>query len=98
MSKVYKAKLFPNGGSQAVRIPAEFRFSNDEVFITYNPETESVVISAKKPDWKKDFRRIQKLLTGKFTSLDLEILSSRDQPPMALADFPTGLGDSNVDA
>ena len=28
------AKLFVNGGSQAVRLPAEFRFDNsDEVFI-----------------------------------------------------------------
>lgn len=27
------AKLFPNGNSQAVRLPKEFRFEGDEVFI-----------------------------------------------------------------
>ena len=27
------AKLFNNGGSQAVRLPKEFRFSGDDVYI-----------------------------------------------------------------
>ncbi len=27
------AKLFPNGSSQAVRLPKEFRFDGDQVFI-----------------------------------------------------------------
>ena len=31
MSRV--AKLFPNGGSQAVRLPAEFRFDCEEVLV-----------------------------------------------------------------
>ena len=28
-----KAKLFPNGRSQAVRLPKKFQFSGDEVFV-----------------------------------------------------------------
>ena len=28
------AKLFKNGSSQAVRLPAEFRFEGEEVYIT----------------------------------------------------------------
>lgn len=28
-----QAKLFKNGGSQAVRLPAEFKFKGDEVYI-----------------------------------------------------------------
>jgi antitoxin VapB len=42
------AKLFPNGGSQAVRLPAEFRFSGvDEVFIRRDAATGEVILSAK---------------------------------------------------
>ena len=44
------AKLFTNGGSQAVRLPAEFRFDGDEVFIRRDAVTGDVVLSAK-PDW-----------------------------------------------
>ncbi len=28
------AKLFKNGSSQAVRLPAEFRFDGDKVYVT----------------------------------------------------------------
>jgi antitoxin VapB len=37
MSQV--AKLFTNGRSQAVRLPAAFRFDAREVFIRKDPET-----------------------------------------------------------
>jgi antitoxin VapB len=41
------ARLFTNGGSQAVRLPAEFRFSNaDEVYIRRDSVTGDVVLSA----------------------------------------------------
>lgn len=39
------AKLFRNGASQAVRLPAEFRFDGDEVFIRREPATGDVVLS-----------------------------------------------------
>ena len=42
------AKLFVNGGSQAVRLPAEFRFdSADEVFIRRDVVTGDVILSAR---------------------------------------------------
>jgi antitoxin VapB len=44
------AKLFTNGGSQAVRLPAEFRFDGDEVFIRRDAVTGDVILS-KKPVW-----------------------------------------------
>ncbi|MBD4321111.1 AbrB/MazE/SpoVT family DNA-binding domain-containing protein, partial [Xanthomonas citri pv. citri] len=37
MSQV--AKLFINGRSQAVRLPAAYRFTEKEVFIRQDPET-----------------------------------------------------------
>ena len=44
------AKLFVNGGSQAVRLPAEFRFdASDEVFIRRDHVTGDVILSARRP-------------------------------------------------
>ena len=42
------AKLFKNGRSQAVRLPAEFRFSGTEVFIRRNESTGEVVLSPRR--------------------------------------------------
>jgi antitoxin VapB len=39
------AKLFKNGASQAVRLPAEFRFEGSEVFVTRDEVTGDVVLS-----------------------------------------------------
>jgi antitoxin VapB len=41
------AKLFTNGGSQAVRLPAEFRFEGDEVYIRRDARTGNVILSAR---------------------------------------------------
>jgi antitoxin VapB len=41
------AKIFQNGRSQAVRLPAEFRFEGDEVLIRRDPVSGDVVLSAK---------------------------------------------------
>jgi len=45
MSQV--AKLFINGRSQAVRLPAAYRFDTKEVFIRQDPETGDVILSRK---------------------------------------------------
>jgi len=39
------AKLFKNGRSQAVRLPAEFRFEGDEVIIRRDQLTGDVILS-----------------------------------------------------
>lgn len=39
------AKLFKNGSSQAVRLPAEFRFEGQEVYATRDPKTGDIVLS-----------------------------------------------------
>ena len=48
------AKLFRNGRSQAVRLPAEYRFEGSEVYIRRDEETGDIVIS-KRPDSWQDF-------------------------------------------
>jgi antitoxin VapB len=42
------AKLFRNGRSQAVRLPAEFRFEGKEVAIRKDPHTGDVILSEPK--------------------------------------------------
>lgn len=49
------AKLFMNGGSQAVRLPAEFRLSGSEVFIRRDPETGEVILTEKPRSWDAFF-------------------------------------------
>ena len=53
------AKLFKNGRSQAVRLPAEFRFDGDEVFIDKDPITGDVILSSKPRDWDDLFTLIK---------------------------------------
>ncbi len=47
MANTRTAKLFMNGSSQAVRLPAEFRFANDEVYIKRDEATGDVVLSTR---------------------------------------------------
>lgn len=47
MAETRVAKLFMNGGSQAVRLPAEFRFEEDEVYVRRDERTGDVVLSSK---------------------------------------------------
>lgn len=55
------AKLFRNGRSQAVRLPAEFRFEGTEVDIRRDPITGDVVLSQRRQStrtgsWEAFFR------------------------------------------
>lgn len=47
MLQTKTARLFKNGASQAVRLPAEFRFAGEDVFATRDDETGDVVLSAR---------------------------------------------------
>jgi antitoxin VapB len=53
------AKLFMNGRSQAVRLPAEFRFEGTEVYIRRDSATGEVILSSKPQrtgSWDEFFR------------------------------------------
>ena len=47
------AKIFMNGRNQAVRLPKEFRFNCDEVYI--RKHKGEVIMSPKKPSWDNFF-------------------------------------------
>ena len=44
MSKT--AKLFTSGGSQAVRLPAEFRFPGTQVYVRRDPLSGDIILSS----------------------------------------------------
>lgn len=47
MSTQGKARVFQNGRSQAVRIPAKYRFQTDEVYLEHDPEKRTLTLSEK---------------------------------------------------
>jgi len=57
MSQV--AKLFTNGRSQAVRLPAAYRFDTKEVFIRQDPDTGDVILSRKPATWDEFFATLK---------------------------------------
>ena len=70
------AKLFMNGRSQAVRLPAQFRFDDcDSVFIRRDKKTGDVIISKRPATWEGFFELAQ---SCKEETQDF--LSDRDNP------------------
>ncbi len=48
-----------NGRSQAVRLPVNYRFDCDEVYIRNDPETGDVIISRKPGSWDDFFKLLE---------------------------------------
>ena len=53
------AKIFTNGRSQAVRLPAAYRFNCNEVFIRKDPKTGDVILSRKPSNWDDFFELLK---------------------------------------
>lgn len=69
------AKLFITGGSQAVRLPAEFRFDGDVVFVRRDASTGDVVLSNRpRADWASFIK-----LRSRLGCAPLDFLASREQ-------------------
>ena len=75
-----KAKLFTIGGSQAVRLPAKFRFEGDEVEILRDSVTGDVVLSKPIVSWDEYFDWVRTL------ELPRDFLEDRNQPEDDLRD------------
>ncbi len=50
------AKVFMTGRSQAVRLPAAFRFDTKEVFVRRDDATGDVILSRRPADWEDLFK------------------------------------------
>ena len=57
----HTAKLFMNGRSQAVRLPANYRFDCDEVYIRRDSETGDIIISRKPGNWEDFFEMLENI-------------------------------------
>ena len=53
------AKLFLNGRSQAVRLPAQYRFQGSQVFIRRDPATGDVILSRRPESWQDFFELLR---------------------------------------
>jgi antitoxin VapB len=76
MAQTSKAKVFYSGRSQAVRIPAEFRFKTDEVYVRRDPQNGDLILSEKPvKTWSEIFKALD---DAKFPD---DFLEDRDQSP-----------------
>jgi antitoxin VapB len=70
------AKLFTNGGSQAVRLPAEFRFDGEVVYIHRDAASGDVVLSSRsRADWQRFMT-----LRAQLPPAPEDFLADREQP------------------
>ena len=60
MPEAQKARVFMTGRSQAVRIPAEFRFKTDEVYVRRDPQTGDLILSQSPSTWDEIFAALDR--------------------------------------
>jgi len=61
MPQLEKAKVFMSGRSQAVRIPADFRFTSNEVYIRRDPKNGDIILSQSPSSLAEIFAALDKL-------------------------------------
>ena len=71
--KPAKARVFMSGRSQAVRIPLEYRFATDEVYIRRDPTTGDVILSQAPGSWSEIFAALDA------ADVPEDFLADRDQ-------------------
>lgn len=77
-----KAKVFYSGRSQAVRIPAEFRFKTDEVYVRRDPQTGDLILSESPvKTWAEIFKALDD------AGVPDDFLTDRDTRPPQKRDF-----------
>ena len=60
MARVEKARVFMSGRSQAVRIPAEYRFTTGEVYIRRDPQSGDLILSQAPGGWDEIYAALDK--------------------------------------
>ena len=64
--------IFKNGRSQAVRLPAQYRFDCDKVYVRRDPDTGDVVLSSRPSSWSRFFALVDSV------NVDDDFMSRRD--------------------
>ena len=76
MTPIPKAKVFYSGRSQAVRIPAEFRFKTDEVYVRRDPQSGDLILSESPvKTWGEIFKALDE------AGFPDDFMEDRDQRP-----------------
>ncbi len=79
----YVVKVFKNGRSQAVRLPAALRFDTPEVFIRQDPETGDLILSRRPSDWSGFFQALRQAeVPDDFLSPKERDQGSQDRDPL----------------
>ncbi len=72
----HTAKVFMTGRSQAVRLPAAFRFDCQEVYIRKDPLTGNLILSKQPGSWDDYFEMQAKL------NIPQDFMSERQSTPL----------------
>ncbi|MFZ0744894.1 MAG: type II toxin-antitoxin system VapB family antitoxin [Terracidiphilus sp.] len=75
MAEVEKARVFMSGRSQAVRIPAGYRFTAKEVYIRRDPQSGDVILSQVPGSWDEVYAALDK------AGFPDDFLADRNQGP-----------------
>jgi len=80
MADAQRAKVFMTGRSQAVRIPLDFRFQTDEVYIRRDPQTGDVILSQSPRSWPEIFAALDEAGVPDDFLVDREQGSPQERP------------------
>ena len=83
MPKLAKARVFMSGRSQAVRIPAEFRFSCDEVYVRRDARSGGLILSQSPGGWQEVFAVLDE------AAFPVDFMADREQGAAEVAESPT---------
>lgn len=75
MTSGEKARVFMTGRSQAVRIPAKYRFTSSEVHIRRDPQSGDLILSQAPSRWAEVFAALDQ------ASVPADFLDDRGQTP-----------------
>ncbi len=75
---MYTAKVFVNGGSQAVRLPKEFRFSGDEIYV--KKIGDSILLVPKDKLWETFLEGVDGFMEDYFDAVEerVEMVEERE--------------------
>ncbi len=60
MPETVKSRVFMSGRSQHVTIPAQFRFTSDEVYVRRDPENGDLILSQVPGSWAEVYAALDK--------------------------------------
>ena len=80
MAQLTKAKVFMSGRSQAVRLPAEFRFAQTEVYIRRDARNGDVILSRSAGGMKEILAALHQLAIPEDFLSPAERAEAQEQP------------------